>query len=435
MDKSLNDRIEGIFRGVVFIVLSFAASLALLAIRPCSGYARLVRRLRQKSSEQVRPYAFVFFAIMVVFFAPTVIDAVAPQPPGPRDFVIHEYASEPGALGRAYEQATQRIESKAATAIFVAAIVGVAAFHLGATAAGYMLFRQRARRQTWLQALFFVGGMQVVLCGAGLLLDRIDNRELTEVGLIKDFLALPVNVHFQPDRFRHYSAYRDLLELILLAIVLALPIGMAARFAKRATPGGRRFSQRFRWLLTVGLAMFVNLTVIGSFSLAAYTADEVQPRERVKIPFSLRNLSCEIDIKSATPRISGLVTVTVDPKSAWAFDGNDVSLFVVANRTAADGPAPFRSKSGSNVEGRIGLPARILVNFSAISPALGRPPFLMQAGQAGLFRFETEESASLSILKFLAEHPDGRLCTLRDFLKYPIGAIAPLDVRGESKPQ
>ena len=63
MDKTLNDRVEGLFRGIVFVLFSFASSLALLLWRPLSGYVGLIKRGRTRSTDQIRPYAFLFFPL------------------------------------------------------------------------------------------------------------------------------------------------------------------------------------------------------------------------------------------------------------------------------------------------------------------------------------------------------------------------------------
>jgi hypothetical protein len=82
MDKTLNDRIEDIFRGVVFILLSFAASLLWLLCRPLTGYALLIQRCRRTSAAQIRPYAFVFFSLALIFFMPGIVDALSPPVTG-----------------------------------------------------------------------------------------------------------------------------------------------------------------------------------------------------------------------------------------------------------------------------------------------------------------------------------------------------------------
>jgi hypothetical protein len=79
MDKTLNDRIEELFRGVVFVLFSFAASLALLLCNPLRGYTLLIKRERVRSSGQIRPYAFLFFSFVLLFFMPAIMVPHTPR--------------------------------------------------------------------------------------------------------------------------------------------------------------------------------------------------------------------------------------------------------------------------------------------------------------------------------------------------------------------
>ncbi len=66
MPKDLNEAINTIFRGVVFIFYNYFYSLARMAVRPALGGFKLVRRLRSSSTDQVRPYVFVFLSFFRV---------------------------------------------------------------------------------------------------------------------------------------------------------------------------------------------------------------------------------------------------------------------------------------------------------------------------------------------------------------------------------
>jgi hypothetical protein len=183
MDKSLNDRIEELFRGVVFVLLSFSASLGLLLCNPLRGYALLIKRQRVRSTGQIRPYAFLFFSFVVLFFMPAISDALISSAVGPD-------VPEGGALARAYGAAIKRIETKAGTAILLTVVVGVTAFHLGAVGSGLGLIRFRARRETWRDALFFIGGLQFGLFALVVILDRVGWWSVAERRFISS-LSLP----------------------------------------------------------------------------------------------------------------------------------------------------------------------------------------------------------------------------------------------------
>src|SRR5882762_9506948 len=105
-EKTLNDQIEGIFQGVVFILFSFLSSVFILLFTPKAGFISLVRNLRKKEIHQIRPYVFCFMALALIFFLPTTIDALAPKKPGVFEYQIRSSERrEVGALGRAYSQA------------------------------------------------------------------------------------------------------------------------------------------------------------------------------------------------------------------------------------------------------------------------------------------------------------------------------------------
>jgi hypothetical protein len=427
--QNLNDRVEGIFRGVVLIALSFVASIALLMFRPIDGYVQLATRIRQKSAKenQVRPYAFVFFAIVLVFFVPSLMDSLAPHVAGPFEYQVHDSAvPDSGALGRAYQQTTQKIESKAATAIFVAAIVGVAAFHLCATGSGLALLRLRARRETWRDALFFVGGLQVVVFAVVTLVDRLGWASTTETGLLRDFLLSPRTLALGYGDARPYPVYLDIIDVALLVVALLIPFGLARRYASRLSVGSGAVGGHWRnWIRTIGLILLIDGAAIGSFSVAAYVVDQIQPRDKPIYPFSIQNVGCRFEPNPSKPVITGTAVLKVDAKDPWDFDKSDFQLFIAADRTEADGPARSRSRSVLSST-RIGAGA-LPTSFAAISPNIGQPPFLLQAGQAALIRFEAAVKPELA--KFLASHPDAQRCTLSYNQDYPIGAIGSLSAR------
>jgi hypothetical protein len=422
--ENLNDRVEGIFRGVVLIVLSFLTSIALMIVRPIDGYAELASRIRRRSQKenQVRPYAFAFFAISLVFFSPSLMDSVARQVASPFEYQVHDSTvPDNGALGRAYETATQKIESKAATAIFVATIVGVVGLHLCATGSGFLLLGLRARRETWRDALFFVGGLQITMFLLVTLIDRLGWPSVTEIGLVRNFLVSPLTLWHSNGHF--YPVYLDVLDTTLLILLLLLPFGMAGRFALRLSIKSENPRTRLSsWARTIGLVLLIDSAVVGSLSAAAYVADEIQPRSKPAYPFSIQNVDCTLESNASKLTITGSSILKADSRDAWTFDTSDFTLFVAADRTDTDGPA--RSKSPVLSSTRIGAGKQLVTSFTAISPNFGRPPFLLQAGQSTLIRFETEVSPDLE--KFLSSHPDAQRCTLSYVGDYPIGAIGPL---------
>jgi len=102
--ENLNDRVEGVFRGVVLIALSFVASLMLLILRPLDGYVQLIARTRKTSERenQIHPYAFVFFAIALVFFVPSLMNSISPYGAGSLEYRDYSAGfSDAGLFGQA----------------------------------------------------------------------------------------------------------------------------------------------------------------------------------------------------------------------------------------------------------------------------------------------------------------------------------------------
>jgi hypothetical protein len=181
----------------------------------------------------------------------------------------------------------------------------------------------------------------------------------------------------------------------------------------------------------VFLVVVADVVALGSFGLAAYISDQVQPREAAPSPFTMGYLACTQRENAGKQTITGTVEVRAAPKKPWSFDPGDFDLIVGATRTKADGPAPTRPPIAGTGDTRKAAPprpiarSRMLVTFAAISPNLGSPPFLLQAGQAALVRFEAETPPD--VISFLAGHPDDQRCTLSYTQDYPIGAIAALN--------
>jgi hypothetical protein len=425
VEKTLNDRVEEIFRGIVFIVFSFASSLVLLLCMPLRGYILLIKWLRVRGGSQIRPYAFVFFSFVLVFFTPSMLQSLTPPKPGAFEYVVHDSEQpDKGVLGRAYEIANKRVETKAVTAIIVAAVVGVGAIHLGALASGRGLIRTRSRRTTWSEALFFVAGLQIGLLALASLLDRAGFPSPTERAFFKSFLETPyVLVFNQYGEYRPYPIYLDVLSTLLLVAILIAPLGLALRYAPRmaVSIGTQKPKGRYaRLVMVTALVSLVDFVSLASFGFAAYVADEVQPQDKPAYPFAMNYLDCTAQDRSGKPSVTGTVEVRAATAAPWGFDADDFTLFLGANRVQGDPPAKRRTTATD----RIGVTVKGRVKFSAISPNMGSPPFLLQAGQGAIFRFETELPDET--VAFLKGHPDDRRCTLSYMQDYPIGAIGTL---------
>src|SRR5438128_11284090 len=99
---NITEWVENVFRGTIFLVLSFSSSLGRLFLRPHRSAVWLNREARKKDSNQVRPFVFAFVSLIVALYLPTIIEALRPPPPpGELVYVIHDSAvPEPDGIGR-----------------------------------------------------------------------------------------------------------------------------------------------------------------------------------------------------------------------------------------------------------------------------------------------------------------------------------------------
>jgi hypothetical protein len=74
VDKTLNDMIDALFRGIVFIILNFLTSAGRLMVAPGRGCIILARRLYAKDVQQVKPFVFLFISLFITASVPMLLD-------------------------------------------------------------------------------------------------------------------------------------------------------------------------------------------------------------------------------------------------------------------------------------------------------------------------------------------------------------------------
>src|ERR1700743_299374 len=164
MDKTLNDTIDSLFRGIVFIIINFVTSAARMIAGPGSGCIRLVRRLYARDMEQVRPFVFLFICLFLTAAAPIFVDAVT-EKDKPYEYKIYQNgALQKDAAGRQlYKSISEKIETKEMFVLLLCIIAGVTAFHICARVLRYILFPPRPRRQIAEHCLLYVVATQALL--------------------------------------------------------------------------------------------------------------------------------------------------------------------------------------------------------------------------------------------------------------------------------
>src|SRR5262249_14617751 len=154
--------IEGIFRGIVFIIFDYCQSTIRLLLSPGRGCVTIVRRLYGKGSDQVRPYVFLFLSFIVMFSMPPLVEII--NKPADR-FAYVDLSARETPLRPFYEGLFEQIESKAVFAIIVASVIGVSLYHLGMRGITRIVFANRERQLIAFDSLFYIAGLQIILLG------------------------------------------------------------------------------------------------------------------------------------------------------------------------------------------------------------------------------------------------------------------------------
>lgn len=414
----MNSQVEGIFRGIVLIILSWLESFARLLIAPWSAFVGLVAQRRNEA--QIKPYAFALFALVGVFFLPTVVDAL--KSPARDDFHYNVYDSafpQPGGLGRAYEQANKQIESKAAVSMVTASVVWITFLHVGFSAIGALAFRHSARRALWRNSLFFIAGLQGALFGLTFFIEQFALGGSSQFSMFRSLLTSPYTMIFAEDEWMRYFLLSDCLYSSLLVILLIVPCGVAWRFGRRADGiriGGGRVIAASR-ILPVLLALGSNFVFFTSLAAATYVLDEIRLREKSDSPFEIDYLYCSLVKDASGSSLKATAVLTVADQKAWFFDEGDFEMRIHAARLESDPSTPSK---------RIGAGKPQTASFSALSPKLGSPPFLLQRGQAVLASFELKMPPDW--VAFMDTHKNSPRCTLNYTRDYPIGEIGAINV-------
>src|ERR1700752_3972120 len=79
MASTLNDKIEDLFRGVVFVLFDFIRTALTLFFMPITGYTFLIKRLHNPKVNQIRPYVFLFLAIYLCQVFPGILERINPR--------------------------------------------------------------------------------------------------------------------------------------------------------------------------------------------------------------------------------------------------------------------------------------------------------------------------------------------------------------------
>jgi len=423
MATNLNDTIDSLFRGLVFVLIDFIASLATLLARPISGAVILVRKLRSHDTNQVRPYVFLFLSFVLAFSVAPFLEALSVE----RD--PHEYtgteSSQPAqnALKQIYEGVFAQIESKAVLAIIIASMVGVTIFHLGARLTSSLLFAKAIRRSIAMDSLFYVAGAQIVLIGLIFLLMR--QQSIVGIDEAPNINVLLTSVHALPDLLRpanqqSAAPWIEGLKVLSLLLLILLPAPICFKLARRRRlwlPWLRQglASVPFASPVIVALMILaVEFSTAVAFSAAGFVRDNIEPR--AKGPYEIQEVSCRAERRGLDDYVIATAVVTATGAKPWLFADGDFRMWISAPGTPQD-----HDNEKSKKTGRAVIPD---MNTTTATPN-GHGPVLVEPTKSALLlitaKLPTERRG------FLEAHRNNRTCTISAAGDYVIGKVGYLD--------
>ena len=430
---NLNDSIDAIFKGTVFIIFDYVGSLLLLFARPFTGAVSILRKLHAKDANQIRPYVFLFISFIVMFALPPLLSA-ATQKPDPYQYINYSEQKQT-VLRPIYEGIFEQIESKTILAVTIAAVVGVSLFHFGSRAIARGAFRNPARRAIVLDCLFYVGGMQIVLIAvayvASYFLRTFETDADPDYHLLTDLLGALTSLF---SRGVGISPTHSLaaVEAVLLALLLVAPAPIAWRLFRRsriatASPAAAKPS----WSMIAGATLFVLAidAVTGmAFALAGLVRINIQPLE--KPLYRITDVTCEVVTVGNQADVIVQAILFNSGSRQLTFGKNRFSMIFGAKRTEEELEARKKEIEAQKKKGRrpFGDPERIisarLATTMAAPTAPDGLPLLLEPGRASAVRLIA--SAESSLVAWLNRHPEDQRCTISDEDNWEIGRLGPV---------
>jgi hypothetical protein len=411
MDKTLNDYVDGFFRGVVYVVLDYFRTLLILIARPWSGFRRVLVRLRSKNTDQVRPHLFLFLSLFLVLSlvpAFEVLDQArrntAFDPNGGNSF-----ASRLFALGTTAFDSSHLLPT-IATCFGMVIVIDLAA------RLGSMAMPNRARGRLFADAAFFILGLQAVLLivvGALVGWKSVIGLGEDRSTAIARILSLPADV-IRGSAFEIGEFGRGGLLALAAGVVLIglIPFPMLFRFAARV-----RDKRRVLAVSTIALIVFdyVGMRVLMA---GGYAADQIAYRDRFY--FVMSDVECRL-LLDATPRVEGIVTVRNVSSDVWRLAPDDFTIVLYAN------PAESDRKVYGRRSGKL-LPAkRKLSKTMVVGGTLGNAPEVLFLEPGGNFWLRIAAQLDNDDVQFVKTHHENRQCEIAyDHTDMPIAATGDL---------
>ena len=280
MDKTLNDTIEGFFRGVVFILLDSVTSFFRIILSPRQAPSLLIRRVYRKDVQQVRPYVFLFLALFVLTVLSNFLFLTD------HNFFGADAKSFKENLKSTFDKIIEDFDAQSLLPILITTIVGVSVLHVLANGLIRFFVASPFRRRFKVDAMFFVlGGQMFLLLLIPALLFGVDEI----VNLLGRLLHIPKELDSRLFEAESFGALAIALVLGIWLLFMPFPFAYQIVKARRTNlPWWRNWTKK--WIPTVALAVCIDLFFVASCYMTVMIYNSIGARKHT--PFEIAYVNC-----------------------------------------------------------------------------------------------------------------------------------------------
>jgi hypothetical protein len=342
MPQNLSDAIESLFRGVVFILFSYVASLGQVLRKPWRSTFRLNQRQGNAEGYGTRPYVFVFISAFIALTLPRYLAELVPYSP---DFdATHPWSSSvPTKIQHAYARAVGVFEARSLLKLSIAAIaLTILMDGLYRLCSKAISSRRESGRRLLKGSLLYTGGAQLVLIS------------IAVVGVFWYFSGWAWSTLGPYRQSSFISTFTDIVRAtwaltygwklvtdlaicaaggICFVVGLLYPLPVLVAWSRKQRRLAR-WARRIRpWPLAIATSIVLGLGALVSYEIANWIVDSVQPDEENQIVVS--DVTCFMSDKQPTTlRAVGIIQNRSD--DPWLIRPFDVDLVLRADADTAD---------------------------------------------------------------------------------------------------
>jgi hypothetical protein len=382
MASDLNDAVNSLFRGIVFIFYDYFASLGRLVVTPISGSMLLVKRLWSKRPYQTQPYVFLFISFFVSQAVPRYLSQI-----------INFYRADfPGssesttAIQAAYTTAIGVFDAKPMLAITLACLLMSVLVDGLITACLALIFRRTFDRAVIKPVLLYISGAQAVLLTAAIVgvflyfkgwaWDSLEGYKQADFWPTYQSLVNAVTeLEHGWDRWRSLSVLALGFMVGLYALILpALPITFFA--TKKRLIGWRR---RLPWfVIGIAAACIFAPATIAYYEAGSWVEDRIaptKPEEPIvsEVTCFLSNVPAEV--------LRGVAVISNPSDTPLLVRPFDVEFVVVGDRDTSAPQTPSKS-FGLRRKATKYVFSEMKANITNSGQGTDKPAYLVAPGQS-----------------------------------------------------